>query len=75
MSIQRLQSDAVYSGCMIGNHGYEVILDGYVKGIVPNNLAALAYEAMKEEVSLILLYGTVKMCTLLHLGHQNKPFP
>ena len=35
---------------MIGNHGYEVILDGYVKGIVSNDLATVAYEAMKEEV-------------------------
>ena len=35
---------------MIGNHGYEVILDSYVKGIVSNDLAAVAYEAMKEEV-------------------------
>lgn len=37
---------------MIGNHGYEVILDGYVKGIVSNDLATVAYEAMKEEVHI-----------------------
>lgn len=24
---------SVFSGCMIGNHGYQVILDAYVKGI------------------------------------------
>ena len=35
---------------MIGNHGYEVILDGYVKEIVPKDLATVAYQAMKEEV-------------------------
>ena len=42
----------MYSGCMIGNHGYEVILDGFVKGIVSNDLATVAYEAMKEEVHI-----------------------
>lgn len=37
---------------MIGNHGYEVILDNYVKGILPKKSATIAYRAMKEEVSL-----------------------
>lgn len=40
---------------MIGNHGYEVILDGYIKGIVSNDLAAIAYEAMKEEVIIFFI--------------------
>lgn len=44
---------------MIGNHGYEVILDGYVKGIVSNDLAAVAYEAMKEEVHNIIQRHTI----------------
>lgn len=44
---------------MIGNHGYEVILDGFVKGIVPNDLAAIAYEAMKEEVYCTLWYKRI----------------
>lgn len=44
---------------MIGNHGYEVILDGYIKGIVSNDLAAIAYEAMKEEVIIFFLLYTV----------------
>ena len=51
--------DAVYSQCMIGNHGYEVILDGYVKGIVSNDLATVAYEAMKDEVHTCTHYHVI----------------
>ena len=56
---------------MIGNHGYEVILDGYVKGIVSNDLAAVAYEAMKEEVYHTLQYKKDIVMRLFHLGNQN----
>ena len=34
---------------MIGNHGYEVILDAYVKGLRNFDVAS-AYAAMKDEV-------------------------
>ncbi|KAL5496212.1 hypothetical protein EMCRGX_G012453 [Ephydatia muelleri] len=40
----------VYSGCMIGNHGYEVILDAYVKGLRNFDVAS-AYAAMREEAT------------------------
>lgn len=40
----------VYSGCMIANHGYEVILDAYVKGLENFDVAS-AYAAMKEEAT------------------------
>ena len=63
---------------MIGNHGYEVILDGYVKGIVSNDLAAVAYEAMKEEVHVHKLNTDIIQKSPLshitfhdHLGHQD----
>lgn len=55
---------AVYGGSMIGNHGFEVILDGYVKGIVSTDLAAIAYRAMKEQVCIIII--TVH-CTAMFL--------
>jgi hypothetical protein len=64
----------VYGGSMIGNHGYEVILDGYVKGIVSNDLATVAYEAMKEEVAT-LSYKNHRNGYLIfsddHLGYQD----
>ena len=44
-----MQLSSVYSGCMIGNHGYEVILDAYVKGLRNFDVAS-AYAAMREEV-------------------------
>lgn len=63
---------------MIGNHGYEVILDGYVKGIVSNDLATVAYEAMKEEVHIhcrskitYLIYIMYYFIMTYIIGHQN----
>ena len=50
---------------MIGNHGYEVILDGYIKGIVSNDLAAVAYEAMKEEVQCHNIFKLLYSCWYL----------
>ena len=40
----------VFSGCMIGNHGYQVILDAYVKGIRAFD-SQTALLAMLQEVS------------------------
>ena len=44
-----MQLSSVYSGCMIGNHGYEVILDAYVKDLQNFDVSS-AYAAMREEV-------------------------
>ena len=40
---------SVFSGCMIGNHGYQVILDAYMKGIQAFDTQA-ALLAMYQEV-------------------------
>ncbi len=45
---------------MIGNHGYLVILDTYIKGVRQFNITA-AYKAMKEEVSDNKLHFINKM--------------
>ena len=74
---------AVYGGSMIGNHGFEVILDGYVKGIVSTDLAAIAYRAMKEQVCIIIITVhctamfliTILVILFHNLGYPDEYFP
>ena len=48
---------------MIGNHGYQIVLDNYVKGLRDFDVTA-AYEGMREEVS--------ELCTLdVDLSHLS----